>query len=166
LRKNRQLALNLDDAAVRPTRTAGILEHLLLDNSRSEPKFAADTTQLPGRVANTQSADWVAPLGREHVRQWQARRRAEAGSRGILPRGREGFQPSAGMRARFIRFCALASHLVELSQTVMHYLGAVFPGDPVSQPNQSPLNARESAGSPEPSREALHEGHRRVASIT
>src|SRR5262249_2784411 len=37
LRKNRQLALNLDDAAVRPTRAAGILEHLLLDNSRSEP---------------------------------------------------------------------------------------------------------------------------------
>ena len=117
------------------------------------------------RVANARSADWVAPLGREHVRQWQARRRAEAGSRGILPRGRAGFQPSAGMRARFIRFCALASHLVELSQTVMHYLGAVFPGDPVSQPNQSPLNARQSAGSPEPSREALHEGHRRVASI-
>ena len=45
------------------------------------------------------------------------------------------------------------------------YLGAVFPGDPVSQPNQSPLNARQSAGSPEPSRKALHEGHRRVASI-
>ena len=61
--------------------------------------------------------------------------------------------------------CALASHLVELSQTVMHYLGAVFPGDPVSQPNQPPLNARQSAGSPEASREALHEGHRRVASI-
>jgi len=36
LRKNRQLALNLDDAAVRPTRAAGILEHLLLDNSRSK----------------------------------------------------------------------------------------------------------------------------------
>jgi hypothetical protein len=59
----------------------------------------------------------------------------------------------------------LTSHLVELSQTVMHYLGAVFPGDPVSQPNQPALNARQSAGSPEPSREALHEGHRRVASI-
>jgi hypothetical protein len=59
----------------------------------------------------------------------------------------------------------LASHLVELSQTVMHYLGAVFLGDPVSQPNQPPLNARQSAGSPEASREALHEGHRRVASI-
>jgi hypothetical protein len=68
-------------------------------------------------------------------------------------------------RQRCIRFCALASHLVELSQTVMHYLGAVFPGDPVSQPNQPALNARQSAGSPEPSREALHEGHRRVASI-
>ena len=76
-----------------------------------------------------------------------------------------GFSAQRRNASSFIRFCALASHLVELSQTVMHYLGAVFPGDPVSQPNQSPLNARQSAGSPEPSREALHEGHRRVASI-
>src|SRR4029434_9073929 len=70
-----------------------------------------------------------------------------------------------GENAAKVTLCALASHLVELSQTVMHYLGAVFPGDPVSQPNQPALNARQSAGSPEPSREALHEGHRRVASI-
>src|SRR5439155_7577914 len=70
LRKNRQLALNLDDAAVRPTSAASILEHLLLDNSRSEPKFAADTTQLPPGCQRS-IRGLVAPLGREHVRQWQ-----------------------------------------------------------------------------------------------
>ena len=37
MRENRQLALNLDDAAVRPPRAAGILEYFLLDNSRTEP---------------------------------------------------------------------------------------------------------------------------------
>jgi hypothetical protein len=37
LREDRQLALNLDDTTVGPARAAGILEHLLLDNSRSEP---------------------------------------------------------------------------------------------------------------------------------
>src|SRR5262249_49106847 len=37
LRENGQLALNLVGAAVRPSRAAGILEHLVLDNSRAEP---------------------------------------------------------------------------------------------------------------------------------
>src|SRR5258708_21021442 len=37
LRENGQLALDLDDAAIRPSGAAGILEHLVLDNSRAEP---------------------------------------------------------------------------------------------------------------------------------
>ena len=37
MRENGQLALNLDDAAIRPSGAAGILEHLVLDNSRAEP---------------------------------------------------------------------------------------------------------------------------------
>jgi hypothetical protein len=57
LREDRQLALNLDDTTVGPARAAGILEHLLLDNSRSEPLGRASQRIAVERVLGVGTDD-------------------------------------------------------------------------------------------------------------